>query len=200
MAGAGHMGYANPSAQGITLGADDFGRSASGGMTGIAYNVADRNPRNSGMDAMHGSSLPPPPSHAQYPQSHQPHQQPHGAYGYDPSYNHGVNSGPSQSSLAGLAAGAGPAGMNTSDSFIDNPYQAYSSRNQSTNLGFVNPNEIADDGDDGLNYHRSQRNSMLSLPHSDRGRKTAITTAAAVGGGAAAGGLLGGRGKDLRCM
>ncbi|KAF4466526.1 murein transglycosylase [Fusarium albosuccineum] len=192
--GGGHMGYAHPNSQ-TTPGADNFGQTASGGMAGIAYNVADRNPRNSGIGATENTGLPPPPSRSQ--------QNPYGGqggYGYD-SYNNNGAHGPSQSSLAGLAAAAGPPGssstshFNGSDPYIDNPYPGYtSSRNGSANLGVVNPNEIADDGDDGLNYGRSQRNSMLSLPHSDRAKRGASTTAAAVGGGAAAGGLLGDRG------
>lgn len=141
------------------------------------------------MNPTQNSSLPPPPSHAQYPQSQQHSQN---GYGYDPSHNYGVSGGPSQSSLAGSSMGG--AGYAGGDPFNNSAYLAYSSRNQSDNLGVVNPNEIADDGDDGLNYHRSQRNSMLSLPHSDRGRRQAAATTAAVGGGAAAGGLLGGRG------
>ncbi|KAM5369927.1 hypothetical protein ACJZ2D_008726 [Fusarium nematophilum] len=190
--GGGHMGYGHPNSH-TTPGADNFGETAAGGMAGIAYNVADRNPRNSGVDAMHSTGLPPPPSRSQ-----QPHHDPYtaqGGYGYDPAYDNGAHHGPSQSSLAGLAAAAGPGGsgsgshFNGSDPYIDNPYPGYSSRNGG-NLGVVNPNEIADDGDDGLSYGRSQRNSMLSLPHSDRGRRGAATAAAAVGGGAAAGGLL----------
>ena len=59
----------------------------------------------------------------------------------------------------------------------------------------MNPNEIADDGDDGLEYGKSQRNSMLSLSNSDRAKRGASATAAAVGGGAAAGGLMSGRGQ-----
>ncbi|GAO17241.1 hypothetical protein UVI_02057250 [Ustilaginoidea virens] len=46
-----------------------------------------------------------------------------------------------------------------------------------------NPNEIADDGDDGLRYGRtSQRNSMLSLPQSER-KKSVVGAAAAAAGG-----------------
>ncbi|KAJ4253293.1 hypothetical protein NW762_010448 [Fusarium torreyae] len=190
--GGGHLGYDHPNSH-TTPGADNFGKSASGGMAGIAHNVADRNPRNSGIGAMGNSSLPPPPSRTQ--------QNPYGGqggygYGYD-----SPRSGPSQSSLAGFAAAGGPPGsastshFNGSDPYVDNPYPGYmSSRTGSDNLGVVNPNEIADDGDDGLVYGRSQRNSILSLSNSDRAKRGASTTAAAVGGGAAAGGLMGNRG------
>ncbi|KAL6858320.1 hypothetical protein ACO1O0_005781 [Amphichorda felina] len=47
----------------ITPGADNFSGSASGGMAGIAYNVADQNARESGVEAAQASRhLPPPPS------------------------------------------------------------------------------------------------------------------------------------------
>ncbi|KAI8680595.1 hypothetical protein NCS56_00465300 [Fusarium sp. Ph1] len=194
--GAGYMGYAHPNAN-TTPGADNFGQSASGGMAGIAWDVADRNPRNSGMDAMERTGLPPPPSRSQ--------QNPYdsnGGYGYDSSYDNGAH-GPSQSSLAGLAPGGPPGSgstshFNGSDPYVNNPYPpggyyANSSRG-SANLGVVNPHEIVDDGDDGLTYGKSQRNSMLSLSHSDRGKKIPAASAAAVGGGAAAAGLMGNRG------
>ncbi|KAF5017131.1 hypothetical protein F66182_10979 [Fusarium sp. NRRL 66182] len=190
--GGGHLGYVHPNSH-TTPGADNFGMSASGGMAGIALKVADRDPRNSGIGAMEHTGLPPPPSRTQ--------QNPYGGqggYGYSYDSPHGD---PSQSSLAGLAGAGGPPGssstshFNGSDPYVDNPYPGYTnSRNGSANLGVVNPNEIADDGDDGLVYGKSQRNSMLSLSQSDRAKKGASATAAAVGGGAAAGGLLSGRG------
>jgi hypothetical protein len=117
--GAGYMGYAHPNAN-TTPGADNFGQSASGGMAGIAWDVADRNPRNSGMDAMDRTGLPPPPSRSQ--------QNPYdsnGGYGYDSSYDNGAH-GPSQSSLAGLAPGGPPGSgstphFNGSDPYVNNP-------------------------------------------------------------------------------
>ncbi|RSL90900.1 hypothetical protein CEP52_014419 [Fusarium oligoseptatum] len=171
-----------------TWGADNFGQSASGGMAGIAWDWH-------GCDAAH--RIAPTPSRSQ--------QNPYdsnGGYGYDSSYDNGAH-GPSQSSLAGLAPGGPPGSgstshFNGSDPYVNNPYPpggyyANSSRG-SANLGVVNPNEIVDDGDDGLTYGRSQRNSMLSLSHSDRGKKIPAASAAAVGGGAAAAGLMGSRG------
>lgn len=85
-----------------------------------------------------------------------------------------------------------------SDPYADDPYhQGFSASTRSVDrrLGEVNPDEIEDDGDDGLRYHpkRSQRHSMLSsAANSDRGTKPAIGAAAAVGGAAAAGGAMGG--------
>lgn len=155
-------------------------------MAGIAYNVADRNPRNSGMEALHSAGqVPPPPSRSHMPQ-HAYSPQSSGGYGYDSSYgNHGHDQG-SNTSLTGLGAAAVPLGgrspnYNHSDPYADDPYQGFRTRN-SNNLGVVNPNEIEDDGDDGLNYHKqSQRNSMLSVSHSDRTPRHAIGAAAAVG-------------------
>ncbi|KAH7126181.1 glycoside hydrolase superfamily [Dactylonectria macrodidyma] len=192
----GNLGYAHPSYP-ITPGSDNFGETASGGMAGIAYNVADRNPRNSGMDAMHGGGqVPPPPSRSQYPppplNAYSP--QSNGGYSPEAAYNNSPHMGGSHSSLAGLGAGAVPHGSHSphrADPYADDPYQGFSSRNSASaaNLGIVNPNDIEDDGDDGISYHRNQRNSMLSLPHSDRGRRAAATAAGA-GGAAAAGSLL----------
>ncbi|KAJ4128251.1 hypothetical protein NW768_008539 [Fusarium equiseti] len=132
----------------------------------------------SGIGAMEHSRLPPPPSRTQ--------QNPYGGNG---GYGYGYDSprGPPGSSSTSH--------FNGSDPYVDNPYHGYTnSRNGSANLGVVNPNEIADDGDDGLEYGKSQRNSMLSLSNSDRAKRGASATAAAVGGGAAAGGLMSGRG------
>jgi len=130
----------------------------------------------SGIGAMEHSRLPPPPSRTQ--------QNPYGGnggYGYD--------------SPRGPPGSSSTSHFNGSDPYVDNPYHGYTnSRNGSANLGVVNPNEIADDGDDGLEYGKSQRNSMLSLSNSDRAKRGASATAAAVGGGAAAGGLMSGRG------
>ncbi|KAF5678476.1 murein transglycosylase [Fusarium heterosporum] len=170
----GSEGYYNYGGSG-----DNFGMSASGGMAGIAHNVADLNPRNSGIGAMENSALPPPPSRTQ--------QNPHGGNG---GYGYGYDS------PRGLPGSSSTSHFNGSDPYVDNPYPGYyNSRNGSANLGVVNPNEIIDDGDDGLEYGKSQRNSILSLPNSDRLRKGGAT-AAVVGGGAAAGGLLGGRGSS----
>lgn len=83
-----------------------------------------------------------------------------------------------------------------SDPYADDPYQGYSSSTRSVDrrLGEVNPEEIEDDGDDGLRHPKySQRNSMLSsAATSDRGARPAIGAAAAVGAAAAAGGAVGG--------
>ncbi|KAF7536456.1 hypothetical protein G7Z17_g13047 [Cylindrodendrum hubeiense] len=188
----GNQGYAHPPSHAITPGSDNFGESASGGMAGIAYNVADRNPRNSGMDAIHSGQVPPPPSRSQYPPPPVNPYSPQSSY--EAAYGNSPHTGGSHSSLAGLGAAAVPPGSHSphrGDLYADDPYQGFTSRNSASaaNLGIVNPNDIEDDGDDGISYHRNQRNSMLSLPHSDRGRRAAAAAAGA-GGGVAAGSLL----------
>ncbi|PNY23391.1 glucan endo-1,3-beta-glucosidase btgC [Tolypocladium capitatum] len=200
-----------PGPSNITPGADNFSASASGGMAGIAYNVADRNARESGLEAMRATSqIPPPPSRAQYPNaSRQPYpMNSNGGYPHDPNNPRGGN-------LAGRDSPSGlnpfgttldtPSGTHSParsmrsfdprDPYVDDPYQAYSSvpRNGGAQLGAVDPDDIEDDGDDGLHYpRRSQRNSMISASNSDRGARPAIGAAAAVGAaGGATGGLLG---------
>lgn len=203
--GADNASYApQPGPSSITPGAYDSSASASSGMPGIAYNVADRNARETGLDAMRATSqIPPPPSRAQYPNAARQPYPPHG---------NGVGNladRDSHSSLNPFGTTVGtPSGTHSparsmrsfapSDSYTDDPYQAYSSvpRNGGAQLGVVDPNDIEDDGDDGLHYPpRAQRNSMLSASNSDRGARPPIGAAAAVGGAAAAGGLLGRSGR-----
>lgn len=65
-----------------TPGADNFSESAAGGMAGIAYSVADRNARSSGIEAMRSTSqVPPPPSRTQH--GNTPYYQGGGGYPYD---------------------------------------------------------------------------------------------------------------------
>lgn len=73
--------------------------------------------------------------------------------------------------------------------YSDDPYQGYTGHS-TQNLGFVNPNDIQDDGDDGLEYGANPpfRKSMLSLGASSLRSREA---AAGAGGAAAAGGLMG---------
>ncbi|KAL1892331.1 hypothetical protein Sste5346_007069 [Sporothrix stenoceras] len=246
-----------PPPSNITPGADNFSESAAGGMAGIAYSVADRNPRDSGVEAMRGIQ----PQQSQHQQQPQQMQQPNyqgtpppgypqqtyqaGPYGppqqqQQQQQYRGYNNGPydqpeqgqlspqmlrpayangggrsvdrdSRSSLQGLGAAAYPPGVGTpgsrtpsrsphsnfgGDVYTDNPYNRYSMHD--TSLGFVNPNDIEDDGDDGLEYGRSKnaRTSMLSLAgystkSSRSGTASGVVGPAAVGaaaiGAAAAG-------------
>jgi exo-beta-1,3-glucanase (GH17 family) len=79
------------------------------------------------------------------------------------------------------------------DLYTDDPYAGYHGRN--VPLGVVNPNEIEDDGDDGLGYgRRGPRTSMLSLGKESRHSGNNVAGAAAAG--AAAAGLAGFYGRQ----
>ena len=181
-------------------------------MAGIALTVAEQNARESGLNAIHDQD----PYHQQSRQpqyqQHQHQYQGHGqgqGQGLGPGYSERGMLSPrgdyypgdrnSHSSLQGLSAaaiGGGYAtpgqrtpsrGIGGADIYTDDPYQNLS-RHQDSNLGVVNPHDIIDDGDDGLEYgRRGPRTSMLSLGSSHRSHG-----AAAAAGGAAAGGMLGG--------
>ncbi|KAK4103007.1 glycoside hydrolase family 17 protein [Parathielavia hyrcaniae] len=165
----------------VTPGADNFGNAAAGGMAGIALTIAEQNARESGLNAIHNQ------------QSYQQGQ------GYAdrgmlaPDYHAGDTN--SHSSLQGMSTASGGSGYSTpgqrtpsrigGEVYTDDPYQNLS-RHVDSRLGVVNPLDIADDGDDGLEYgRRGPRTSMLSLG-SNRSH------GAAAAGGAAAGGVLGG--------
>ncbi|KAL3422663.1 endo-beta-glucanase [Phlyctema vagabunda] len=163
----------------VTSGADNFGDQAQGGMTGLAYGVADANARESGMDAMRNT--PGYDSREMSPYEESP---------YRPGYQQEVSS----SSLTPLNAAAFPPGtpsmhstvsrsnMSLQDPYSDVYYNRHS-RNMNPNMEF-DPNSIEDDGDDGLEYRSNQRGSTMNLgQNGNRG--------AAVAGGAAAGGIMG---------
>lgn len=222
----------------ITLGADNFGETASGGIAGIANTIAERNARQSGLDAMdgregyghgqhgYGQQEYAHPAHERPQPQSAPYDQPYGTYdGYDQGYNqgygqdygHGQGYGqqqpnqrepygaPNQYDSSPHLAAALPSGANTparsqhsynsyaSDPFDDRRY-VYGQR-LDPRVGVVNPNDIMDDGDDGLEYgRRSGRNSMLSLGNSSKGNNIGSGAAVAGGSAAAAGaasGLLG---------
>ena len=168
------------------MNADDSSETATGGMSGLAYGAADRNAREGGMDPAYGSSqLPPPPSRTasgNYAGG--------GGYMYDGYNTRGGNS-PMRSQTSSIHNSG-----YSNDPYADDPYKAFSGSNPRVDrrLGEFDPNDIEDDGDDGLYYPRySQRNSMLSsAATSDRGARPAMGAAAAVGGAAAAGGVMGG--------
>ncbi|KAK3896870.1 glycoside hydrolase, partial [Staphylotrichum tortipilum] len=194
----------------ITPGADNFSNAAAGGMAGIALTVAEQNARESGLNAIHDHH--PYQQHPQQQHQHQHQYQGQGqgqGQGLGPGYSERGMLSPrgdyypgdrnSHSSLQGLSAAALAGGYATpgqrtpsrgrgvADVYTDDPYQNLS-RHQDSNLGVVNPHDIIDDGDDGLEYgRRGPRTSMLSLGSSHRSHG-----AAAAAGGAAAGGMLGG--------
>lgn len=195
----------------ITPGADNFGEQASGGIAGVARSVADANARESGLEAMrntpgydqrHGML---PYQDSPYAQ-HTPRGEPSSSSYDDPFVRSSAPQEASHSSLTPLGAAAFPPGIATphsrstasrsphsfnNDPYTENPYNRYS-RNLDPGLGAgFDPNLIADDGDDGLEYRNQHRSSMLSLGHhSDRGAPPGAAAAGA-GGAAAAGGIMG---------
>ncbi|KAL2175491.1 glycoside hydrolase family 17 protein [Thermothelomyces heterothallicus CBS 202.75] len=183
----------------IAPGADNFSNAAAGCMAGIALTAAEQNARESGLDAIHGQQQqqqPSPPQQQPYHQHGNGREDGYGERGMlsPGSYHPGDRN--SHASLQGLASaplgsGYSTPGSRTSsrigvDIYTDDPYQNYS-RHQDSDLGVVNPHDIIDDGDDGLEYGRSAvRTSMLSI-----GSKRDSHGAAAAGG-AGTGGVLGG--------
>ncbi|ROV98744.1 hypothetical protein VMCG_06702 [Cytospora schulzeri] len=191
----------------ITPGADNFSEVAAGGVAGIAYSVAEQNPRESGLEAMRNPNYPQQTYQAQQtygrgngayePQAPQHHLRPGPA-----AYNGGnVEDRNSHSSLQGLNTAAVPMGeasprhRSTSPgyatgAYTDDPYRGYSGHNLQT-LGTFHPDEIYDDGDDGLEYgRRGMRTSMLSLGRSSS-RNGHNGAAVAAGGAAAGAGVMG---------
>lgn len=196
-----------PPQSNITPGADNFSEAAAGGMAGIAYTVAERNARESGLEAVRAPNYPQQThqQHGQWENQGQSYGQ-HGARGGDAYGRPAPVEMESQSSLQGLGAAAempatatpgtrspsrSPAHSFGNDVYTDDPYQSYS-RPQDPHLGVVNPHEIEDDGDDGLFYgKRGARASMLSVGGSSRGPNGSSTNLGPVSGAAATGGVLG---------
>lgn len=108
----------------------------------------------------------------------------------------------SHSSLQGLNAAAVPMGESSprhrstspgynAGPYTDDPYQGYS-RHSLQDLGAVHPDEIYDDGDDGLEYgQRGAGNGILNLGRSNSRSGHHGSTAAAAGGAAAGAGVMG---------
>ncbi|KAK7213272.1 hypothetical protein V2G26_020450 [Clonostachys chloroleuca] len=97
--------------------------------------------------------------------------------GHNP-YNQGGGGHPYEYYGAPGVHGSQPSSVHSfapPDPYVDDPYQGYSSSTRSVDrrLGEVNPDEIADDGDDVLHHPMpSKRNSMLSSAQtSDRGQR-----------------------------
>ena len=184
----------------ITPGADDFSNAAAGGMTGIALTVADQTARESGLNALHGPAYAreydqqqPIPTHSNYPPAQMPYASPYTQNSGPPSLQNSSQA----LNAAQYAPGVGtpgqaspsrspPQGSGATGIYTDDPFLTYG-RPQPPGLGVVDPlAALDDDGDDGLNYHRKKRNSMLSLGNGSN------KSAAAIAGTAAAGGVIGG--------
>ncbi|KAI0808789.1 glycoside hydrolase superfamily [Xylaria sp. FL0064] len=186
----------------ITPGADNFSEAAAGGIPGLAMSVAERHARESGLEAMRVTQQYQQQQQQQqppYPQVYQrvqPQDTPYGEpqpYAHEQAYQGPGGHGSSSNLALPVAASTPTRSLNSfhSDPFRD-PQLAYGQR-MDPRIGHFNPNDIDDDGDDGLEYRRSARNSMLSLGNSSgRGANGASAPAAgAAAGGATTGGVLG---------
>ncbi|KAI1809119.1 glycoside hydrolase superfamily [Poronia punctata] len=194
----------------ITPGADNFSEAAAGGIPGLAMNVAERNARESGLDAMKNahpyqqqSSYPPQVYQRSAGQTVpygdvQPWAQDHG---YETSQGYYASDNQNPYTLGrGLASSpnitpSGPTPTRSLNSFHSDPFRdpqvAYGQR-MDPRLGQFDPNEIDDDGDEGLEYRRSARNSMLSLGNSSNRGPVGTIPVAGAAGATTTGGVLGG--------
>ena len=185
---------------------------AGGGIAGIALGVANENKRASGVEALQSIN---------YNRAGIPLERDDDPIGSDTPYIPalplgitGMHHRDSYSSTTALGTAAATPGQHTprmtpSDenvpmrdypsperyigqyrSYLDSPYKSYSTA-WASRIGVIDPNDIEDDGDDGLTPHDTQgRRSVLSFGRlSDRS-----ASEGAFAGGAAAGGLLGGMG------
>ncbi|KAB8233105.1 putative cell wall glucanase [Aspergillus alliaceus] len=197
------LGNAQPMRMNSTTpGMDNLGPAAvGGGISGIALGVANSHNRQSGIDAFRDTDgrnmpaergynttgsdnpyIPTPPAGGSHESSE--NLRPRDSYG-------------SNVALGAAAAPAGqltPGGSNPSQrSFFDSPYQGipamdagpYQRQSAYSSAGdyplVINPDEIADDGDDGF----------MPAPNSNSASQTARAVPAAATGGGAAGGLFG---------
>jgi exo-beta-1,3-glucanase (GH17 family) len=189
--------YSDYSTPGVTPGSDNLSeRSPGGGINGIAAGVAYSNERDSAW-APQGRPMGVP--------EHNPHATPFGDHhAYDQSM-------PPRAMRSQRPYAAGPASMYSSSSsmhsvssppqgvpYSDNPYNRYSSTqlNLATNMGHINPNEVADDDDWGMgpDTPQAKRRSFLPVGGSREGSRNGSPGSsinagvAGVGAGAAAGG------------
>jgi exo-beta-1,3-glucanase (GH17 family) len=189
--------YSDYSTPGVTPGSDNLSeRSPGGGINGIAAGVAYSNERDSAW-APQGRPMGVP--------EHNPPATPFGDHhAYDQSM-------PPRAMRSQRPYAAGPASMYSSSSsmhsvssppqgvpYSDNPYNRYSSTqlNLATNMGHINPNEVADDDDWGMgpDTPQAKRRSFLPVGGSREGSRNGSPGSsinagvAGVGAGAAAGG------------
>ncbi|KAJ2891384.1 hypothetical protein MKZ38_000514 [Zalerion maritima] len=82
----------------------------------------------------------------------------HDGYDQRSPYGHGH-------SHAAVAAGVGYGAAGGQDMYANDPYQRYAPQ-YDDRVANLNPNDIVDDGDDGLEYRRPPRTSLLSLGRS----------------------------------
>ena len=192
---------------------DNLGTAAAGGgIAGLALGVANTNERASGVEAVR----------SQQDLSYPGHDPTHESIGTDSPYvpqppyrSQGLESRGSNGSTAPLAAAPAsfghltplynssienvPIDGNTRDphrqsSYTDGPYNRFTSAwDPRVEQGEFDPNNIDDDGDEGIVHQPARRRSMLGLgPQSERTLPKGVVAAGVAGG--ATGGFLGGLG------
>jgi exo-beta-1,3-glucanase (GH17 family) len=194
--------YSDYSTPGVTPGADNLSeRSPGGGINGIAAGIAYSHDRESGVQAARGMPMGVPEhsatpfgDHHAYDQSIPPRamysQRPYAAGA--PLMPGGASMYSSSSSMHSVSSP--PQGV----PYSDNPYNRYSSTqlNLATNMGHINPNEVADDDDWGMgpDTPQTKRRSFLPVGSSREGSRNGSPGSsinagvAGVGATAAAGG------------
>ncbi|KAI9861040.1 MAG: hypothetical protein M1813_005469 [Trichoglossum hirsutum] len=207
------IGYSMPTATASrsTPGMDNVGEaSVGGGVTGLAMGVAANNQRESGVQALQAienGGHAGPPGQEGTPSTVRPNNQ--------QMLLHQGSSSSLRRSIVGMPPVQGPSRLNTSDNgslgssrsqdryvgdygshYADNPHRWDPRVSQTGFVGGINPDEIANDADDGLTYGNQdpRRRSVLSLgrqsTHSSPTGPTGPTGTAARSG-AAGGGVLG---------
>jgi len=204
-----------------TPGMDNLGATAAGGgIAGIALGVANTDTRESAVSALESTHSLPESSHSDPFASERniigtdtPYipEPPHGSgtYHYNDSLSRAAPLGAGAASAAHFTPRPyeGGGGIHMADyppnayqgqssTLSDNPYNRYSSAwDPRVGQADIYPEDIEDDGDDGITTHASpQRRSMLGFGSSS---SQSLPKAAAVGGGVAAGGVLGALGSKV---
>ena len=194
-----------------TPGMDNMGATAAGGgIAGIALGVANTNNRESGISELDSPHSRPESNHSDPFASERniigtdtPYipEPPHGSgtYHYDNSLPSAAHFRPQPYEGGGgihMTDYPPNAYHGPSSTLTDNPYMGYSSAwDPRVGHADIYPEDIEDDGDDGITQHASpQRRSMLGFGSSS---SQSLPKVAAAGGGAAAGGVLGALGSKV---
>jgi exo-beta-1,3-glucanase (GH17 family) len=176
----------------VTHGMDDYGPGiAGGGISAVAQNVADRHPRESGVEA--ARSIPPPFQPYQQPPSLS-HLHDRGSYGSSFALAQGAQTpgraspapsrGPRSSAYSGRSIPLDDYNLNSShgySSYHDLPYQSSSHPASVMHQADINPHDIIDDGDDAFPASRGNDS-----------KEPAMT----VGAAATVGGIFGRKNKN----
>ena len=206
--------YSDYSTPETTPGADGLGaHAAGGGINGIAAGVASAHERESGVEAVRGMNsysapmgVPPqntPFADAYAYDSPTPPRPIHSPYNAS---NQSLGSGPFGATGAGMYSSASsmhssqhsaPQSSPTAVPYSDNPYTRYSSSHLdlAPQMGAINPHEVADDDDWGMNPVQAKRRSLFTRDGSPGTAAGAGVLAGAAAGAAAANGSRDGSGN-----